>query len=111
MINEYSFGRIVIEKKEYTHDVIIIGPKIIEWWRDEGHHAKIQDFISIPNNTEILVIGTGESGVMKVDQTVLDHFKNKKIKVITEMTGNAVITFNKLIEENKKAVGAFHLTC
>lgn len=111
MIDEYSFGRIIINKKEYTNDVIILDSKTIDWWRDEGHHAKVPDFADIPDNTEVLVIGTGASGVMNVDESVLKHFKSKKIKVIIERTGEAVNTFNKLIEENKKIVAAFHLTC
>lgn len=111
MINEYSFGRIVINKKEYTSDVIILDNKIIDWWRGESHFCQIKDLKDIPDNIEVLVIGTGESGVMKVDENVSKHFKEKSIKVIIEMTGTAVKTFNKLKEENKKVAAAFHLTC
>ncbi len=111
MIDSYSFGDIKIDGKEYTNDVIIIGSNIIGWWRQEGHFAQVPDFKDIPDGTEILVIGTGASGVMKVADEVVEHFRKKKTKVIMEMTGTAVKTFNKLIEQNKKAVGAFHLTC
>jgi hypothetical protein len=111
MIDSYSFGNIMIDGKEYTHDVIITGSNIIEWWRQEGHFARVPDFKDIPDDTEILVIGTGDSGVMKVAGEVVEHFRKKKIKVIMEMTGTAVNTFNKLTKENKNVVGAFHLTC
>ena len=103
MINEYNFGRIVINKKEYTNDVIILDSKIIEWWRGEDHHAKVPDFKDIPDNTEVLVIGTGASGVMKIDPSVLDYFKEKKIRVIAEMTEEAVHVFNKLKEQKNNA--------
>jgi len=111
MIDSYSFGNIRIDGKEYTNDVIIIGSKVISWWRDEGHFAQVQDFKDIPDGTEILVIGTGASGVMKVAEEVVEHFRKRKTRVIMEMTGNAVNTFNKLSEEKKKVAGAFHLTC
>ena len=111
MIDSYSFGNIRIGGKEYTNDVIIIGSKVISWWRQEGHFAQVPDFKDIPDSIEIIVIGTGASGVMKVADEVVELFKKKKIRVIMEMTGTAVNTFNKLSEENKKVAGAFHLTC
>jgi len=111
MIDSYDFGHISIDGKEYTHDVIILENKIIDWWRNEGHFAQAVDFKDIPDDIEVLVIGTGASGVMKVADEVFEHFKQKKIKVIAEMTGDAVKTFNRLKEEKKKAAGAFHLTC
>ena len=111
MIDEYSFGRIVINKKEYTHDVIILEGKIIEWWREEGHLCQQKDLMDIPDKIEILVIGTGASGMMKIDGKAIDYFRQKKVKVIAEMTGDAVNTFNKLKEQNKKVAAAFHLTC
>ena len=111
MIESYSFGNIRIDGKEYTNDVIILGSKIISWWREQGHYAQVADFGDIPDDTEILVIGTGASGVMKVAGEVVEHFKKRKIKLIMQMTGEAVKTFNKLNEEKKKVAGAFHLTC
>jgi hypothetical protein len=111
MIDEYSFGRIVINKKEYTHDVIILEGKIIDWWREEGHLCQLKDLSDIPGSAEILVIGTGASGMMKVDSKVMDYFRQKRIKVIAEMTGDAVNTFNKLKGQNKKVAAALHLTC
>ena len=111
MINEYNFGRIVINKKEYTSDVIILDSKIIDWWRRESHFCQLKDLKDIPDDIDVLVIGTAESGVMKVDEKVSTHFKEKGIKVIIEMTGTAVKTFNRLKEEKKKVAGAFHLTC
>ncbi len=111
MIESYSFGTIRIDSKTYNKDVIIIDSKIISWWRDESHYAKVADFKDIPEDIEILVIGTGASGVMKVADEVIEHFKKKNIKLIIETTGEAVKTFNKLKKENKKVAGAFHLTC
>lgn len=111
MIDSYSFGNIMINGKEYTNDVIIIGSNIIGWWRQEGHFAQVPDFKGIPDGIEILVIGTGASGMMKVAGEVIEHFRKKKIKIIMEMSGAAVKAFNKLTKEKKKVVGAFHLTC
>jgi hypothetical protein len=48
---------------------------------------------------------------MKVDERVVEYFKQKKTRLTMEVTGAAVSTFNRLKEENKKVAGAFHLTC
>ncbi len=111
MIESYSFGTIKIDGKAYVHDVIIVGDKVIEWWREDGHNAKIIDFKDVLDNIDILVIGTGASGVMKVAEEVIDYFKDKNIELIIKPTGEAVKTFNQLKEQNKKVAGAFHLTC
>jgi len=42
MIEHYSFGRIVIDGKEYTKDLIIYPDKIrANWWRKEGHKLRL----------------------------------------------------------------------
>ncbi|MBW2983890.1 hypothetical protein KY361_02145 [Candidatus Woesearchaeota archaeon] len=111
MIESYSFGTIRINGRAYSNDVIIAGDKIINWFREEGHNARIIDFKNIPNNDEVLVIGTGANGVMKVSEEVVDYFKDKNVELIIKPTGEAVKTFNQLKKQNKKVAGAFHLTC
>jgi hypothetical protein len=111
MIESYSFGNITIDGKKYTNDVIILDSKIISWWRQEGHLAQVADFADVPDGIEIIVIGTGDSGMMKLDEKVLAHFKGRGIEVVMQMTGEAVNTFNELKQQKKKVAGAFHLTC
>lgn len=43
-ISEYEFGRIAVDDKTYTSDVIIAPGKVIDsWWRKEGHNLNIDD--------------------------------------------------------------------
>ena len=43
-IDSYSFGRIVINGKTYTSDVIIFPDKVdASWWRKEGHLLQLAD--------------------------------------------------------------------
>ena len=111
MIESYSFGNITTDGKKYTNDVIILDSKIISWWREESHLAQVADFADVPDDIENIVIGTGDSGMMKVDEKVLEHFKEKGIEVVMQMSGEAVNTFNELKQQKKKVAGAFHLTC
>jgi len=71
-ISEYAFGTIAIENRTYTSDVIIAPEKVLDsWWRKEGHNLAIDDLDDIvKSEPEILIIGTGYFGRMKVpDET------------------------------------------
>lgn len=111
MITEYSFGRIKVNGREYTHDLIVSGDKVTDWWREEGHNAQAVDFGAVPDDVEFLVIGTGASGMMDVAGDVEASFRKKGIKVIALPTQKAVEEFDSLTKQKKKCAGAFHLTC
>jgi hypothetical protein len=59
---------------------------------------------------DVLVIGTGVNGLMKVEDAVIDKLKSLGIESIIAETSDAVEEYNK-IPKNKKAVFAAHLTC
>jgi hypothetical protein len=111
-IDDYGFGRIVIEGNTYTSGVIVYPEKVDpSWWRKEGHllqKVDLHDVISA--GPDVVVIGTGNWGVLKVPDSTISFLESKGIRVIVEKTAKAVEIFN---EESKKAktVGTFHLTC
>jgi len=109
MIEAYTFGKIVIDGKAYTNDVIIYKGKITSWWRKTSHNVEPDDIEKyLEQKPEIVVIGTGESGVMEVPEETRQFIEQKGIKLIIQKTGEAVKTFNDL-KGNK--MGMFHLTC
>ncbi len=112
-IEKYSFGEIVINGKAYIRDLIIYPDKIKEnWWRKEGHSLCIRDIEEVfEYKPEILIIGTGYSGVMDVPENVIKEIKKKGIKVEIYFTKDAVRKFNEYIEKGKRVVCALHLTC
>lgn len=115
MIESYEFGSIVINGKKYSKDLIIFPEKILDnWWRKEGHMLNVEDLKEIfeqKTKPEILVVGTGYYGIMKISSEVNEILKAQTIKLIAQPTKEACQTFNKLLEANKRVVGAFHLTC
>ena len=114
-ISHYSFGSITIDDKAYTSDVIIYPGRVdSKWWRKEGHYLQPADLTDIINaKPDVLIIGTGASGVMKVPEETLKFVKSKGIEVHTDITSMAVELFNKLVsgKPNKKTIAALHLTC
>lgn len=111
MINHYSFGKIVVNGKTYTSDVIVFKDYVKDnWWRKEGHKVYLEDIEEILKaNPEVVVFGTGAYGRVVVDKEVINKLKSMGVEVIVEETSKAVETFNKL--KNKNAVLAAHLTC
>ena len=112
-IQEYRFGYIKISGKTYTHDLKIIGNTVIpNWWRSEGHKVLQKDIKDIlEQGVEIIVIGQGDPGLMKVDPSLKNYLKKQKIKLIEKPTKDAIFEFNKLYKEGRKVGAGFHLTC
>jgi len=120
MIEEYRFGSITIDGKRYTHDVEVRwNGEVLEWWRKESHIIDVEDVKrALSQNPEVIIIGTGESGVAQVTQEAQDLINKRGIKLIIDKTGEAVRTFNIIQERSKeegdkekKLIGLFHLTC
>ncbi len=110
MIESYGFGRIVIDGRTYTSDVIIFPDRVLSsWWRKEGHSLDIEDLREVVEfKPKILVVGTGHSGSMKPKDETREFLESKGIEVIVERTKKACDILNSL---GSNAVGAFHLTC
>jgi hypothetical protein len=112
MIDAYDFGSITINGKRYTTDLIVFPNKInAEWWRKEGHSLHIADLQEVLEaKTEVLVVGTGYSGMMKVPHETRSYVESKGIELVVQKTAEACKTFNRLAE-SRTVVAALHLTC
>jgi len=119
MINKYYFGSITIDNKIYNHDVEVRwNGEVLKWQRQEGHIVDIDDIKrAIEQNPEVIIIGTGYSGIARVTEKVQDSLKEKSIELIIDLTEEATRTFNAISEKSeeerkqKRAIGLFHLTC
>ncbi|MBC8384206.1 MAG: hypothetical protein H8E57_01655 [Candidatus Cloacimonetes bacterium] len=111
-IDSYSFGKIKINGKDHTADLIIFTNRInSKWWRKEGHLVRLEDLEEVlVERPEILIIGSGYYGLMRVDDNVVEKFGNDNISVIVLKTQNAVDRYNSLFKK-KKVAAALHLTC
>jgi len=111
-IDSYHFGRIVIDGRAYTHDVIIYPDRVDgKWWRAEGHFVAAADLWDvIQARPEVLVIGQGSVSRMDVPAETRRALEEAGIKVIAEPTGQACETYNRLAAQ-RRVVAALHLTC
>lgn len=115
MIEGYGFGRITVNGRTFYHDVIIYPEGVDgDWWRKEGHILSPEDLPAIlSRRPDILIVGTGASGVMKVPEEVVERLKEQGIAVKVMDTRRACEEYNRLVkrEKGKRIVAALHLTC
>lgn len=112
-IDSYSFGRMKVEGKEYTNDLIIYPDKIeTDWWRKEGHSLCLDDLKDVIGyKPDCLIVGQGANSQMSVPGQIKNRLEEKGIKVLSGPTEKMYKIFNQYIEKGKKVAGAFHLTC
>lgn len=113
LIDYYDFGYIVIGGKEYKHDVIITPKRVVsDWWRLEGHRLQIPDVRDyLLEDADVVIIGTGYNGLMRVDDDVVDEFRRRGKEIYVMHTRKAVEMYNRLVREGKKVLAFLHLTC
>jgi len=112
MIDNYTFGRFVIQGKEYNSNVILIGRTVKPARYLPNHELSINDiFPLVESKPDYIIIGTGASGVMPVPDNISNFIKEKRIKLIVEKTGDACQTYNSLLKEKKKVAAFLHNTC
>jgi len=112
MIQGYDFGKMVVDGRVYSADLVLLPDRINPfWWRQEGHTlspADLQDVLA--EEIEVLVIGTGFFGLLKVSREVKRAAAAKGIELVVEKTKTAAQRYNELVARRRTA-GVFHLTC
>ena len=110
-VDSFSFNNITIDGKKYTEDDIIVywdgevleRPKSHKFTKDNFHNLLMKE-------PEIIVVGIGTAGLVKINSSVKDIAKEEGIELIIKSTPEAVKEFNNLVK-TKKVIGSFHLTC
>jgi hypothetical protein len=112
-IDQYKFGRILIDNTEYTEDLIVSRRNIRPNWRRRNGHALCPDDIRSvveEEHPEVLVVGKGRFGRMRILPETLEFLRSEGVVCVAHNTDSACKKFNELIDR-KNIVGAFHLTC
>lgn len=110
VVNSYKFGEIVVNDEKYTEDVAILkSGEVREWRRKEGHMAywsDVQPYIN--KDTETIIIGTGDSGMLHVCDGVYHWTKEGGVDLKVANSNEAWKMFN---DAGSNSVLLIHLTC
>jgi hypothetical protein len=113
IIDSYIFGRMVIDGKPYSKDLIILPDRSVlhPWWRKTGHTVALSDIKDIiATSPDILIVGTGMPGLMKPESAFCRELETMGIETRIMPTGAAIKEYNALALRRKIAA-CFHLTC
>jgi hypothetical protein len=120
MIEEYYFGFIRINGRNYNNDVEVRWTEeVLPLFFKERHVIGLDEIKrAIEEKPDTIIIGTGESGLAEVTQEAQEEIEKNGIKLIIDKTEEAIKTFNVLKEDSEeekgvkeKVIGLFHLTC
>jgi len=111
-IDSYQFGLIVVGGERFTSDIIISQDGVKDkWGRRRGHQLCLDDVVKlVTGNPDVLVIGTGALGLMRVLPEAQQAVNDLGIRLIAETTDEACRTYNQLCRSHR-VVAAFHITC
>lgn len=110
-IEKINFGDIRINGKSYGEkDIILYPDSVIE--KQKTHEISASDFEQlILYEPEIVVIGTGFNGLVKIDKKIQEIAKKEEIGLEIEKTPQALEKFEELLGKGKKVVAWVHTTC
>jgi hypothetical protein len=110
-LEDYRFGRITVDGREHTRDVIVLPDRVVpDWWRREGHSLAIEDLDEVLDELPTrLVLGVGAHGRLHPDPAVIAELERRGVTVECLPTDAAVRRYGELDERDTAA--ALHLTC
>jgi len=111
LLQDYSFGRIVVDGEEQTRDLIVLPNRVFtNWWRRDGHSLAIEDLAEVEDELpEKLILGTGAHGRLRPPQAVIEELERRGIEVEVMHTEDAVRRYGDL--DARRTAAALHLTC
>jgi hypothetical protein len=110
-LEDYRFGRVTVEGREHTRDLIVLPDRVVaDWWRREGHSLALEDLDEVLDELpERLVLGVGAYGRLQPDAAVIAELARRGVKVECLPTDAAVRRYGELDE--RRTAAALHLTC
>ena len=114
-IDDFSFGRIRIDGKEYDHDVVIERGEISERkkkpskaFREQYGHTPLSAREDIPWHCRRLIIGTGAYGALPVMDDVTQEAAKRHVALVILPTPQAIDEVN---QEQSETNAILHVTC
>ena len=111
-IDDYQFGRIVVDGQTFNRDIIIFPDHVqSDWWREEGHSLSVGDLETVLTvNPSLLIIGLGASSRMHIPDETLAAIRKFGIQVIALPTREACALYNEM-KDSEYVIAGLHLTC
>jgi len=113
-----QFGSVTLGNDDYK-DILVVGGKIIP--RDLGslhkrcgtaHRVAPEELDRLlSGDPEVLVVGTGQYGALRISDAVRARLKDRGVSLIAAPTPRAIQEYNRLVEGGKCVNALIHVTC
>ena len=102
-IDSFEFERVVIRGEEYKSDILISPDgKISNWDREEEHSIKSVDIEGVlSHKPDLIIIGTGTIGNLKLTEDVEPFLGEKNIEVIVNKSEKAIDVYRQLRNQHR----------
>jgi hypothetical protein len=116
-IDSFNFGFIVVDDKQYDHDIIILPDGTVKErhagrGRLGSHTISRDEILSLTREQpDSILIGTGVHGMAKVARDAEFFLTDPQYDIAALPTPDAVKKFNQLIEDGEKVAALIHITC
>ena len=116
-IDRSEFASITIDGKTFEHDVIIhLSGKVEkrkkklskEQYGTSHIISKAEAKAVFEDGCDLLIIGSGQAGNVRLSEEASDYFKKKGCRVLVQPTPEAIGSFNRSREQK---IGLMHVTC
>jgi hypothetical protein len=115
VVEDFSFGRIRIDGKEYAHDVIVDRGEIRKRskkkskpLREQFGHTPLTVYEDIPWKCDRLLIGTGAEGALPITKDVIREAKRRGVELLQMPTAQAIAELNAGAKDTNAVL---HVTC
>lgn len=109
-INSFHFGSLTVNNKTYDNDMTIHWDGEMNPRESDHTFSKGELIDLLLKEPEIIVIGTGTAGCVKIEKAAENFAKMKNVELIVKKTPEAIEEFNKL-SKDKKVIAVMHVTC
>ncbi len=110
LIESFEFGRIIIGSKIYK-DIMVYKGIVNEWKWHEHHAFTMEDILPVIKDADVIVLGTGASGYVKVKDDVLAFLEANNIRYAIAKSDKACQKYNALVKAGKRVAAIIHSTC
>ncbi|UCG27048.1 MAG: hypothetical protein JSV24_08725 [Bacteroidales bacterium] len=117
VINNTSFGSIIVDGKTYDYDIIIRLNGQVEKRKKKlskavygtSHTVSLDEIKHIwEKGTEGIIVGTGQYGILEFSEEARQYLDSKNCIVSVSPTPEAFRIWN---DEQGSYIGLFHITC
>jgi hypothetical protein len=109
-INSFHFGSLTINNKTYDSDMMVSWDGEL-MPRESSHTFSKEELMeSLLKEPEIIIVGTGTAGCVKIEKDVQALARSKNVELIAKKTSEAIEEFNNT-SRSKRVIAVFHVTC